>query len=46
MTLIRAEVERIDTAASQVLLAGHDPVESDQFVIATGKRPDRIRPSA
>ncbi|HUP17995.1 MAG TPA: FAD/NAD(P)-binding oxidoreductase [Acidimicrobiia bacterium] len=39
VSLIRAVVERIDTAAGQVLLAGHDPIGYDQLVIATGTTP-------
>jgi sulfide:quinone oxidoreductase len=39
VSLIRAEVERIDTAASQVLLVGQDSIRYDQLVIATGTTP-------
>ena len=39
VSLIRAEVERIDTAVNQVLLIGHDPIEYDQLVIVTGTTP-------
>jgi sulfide:quinone oxidoreductase len=39
VTLIRAEVERIHTEVSQVVLAGHDPIGYDQLVIATGTTP-------
>ncbi|HKY46456.1 MAG TPA: FAD/NAD(P)-binding oxidoreductase [Acidimicrobiia bacterium] len=39
VSLIRAEVERVDTEVGQVLLLGHDPVEYDQLVIATGTAP-------
>ena len=39
VSLIRAEVERVDTEVGQVLLLGHDPVEFDQLVVATGTAP-------
>lgn len=39
VSLIRAEVERVDTATNQVLLVGRDPIGYDQLVIATGTTP-------
>jgi sulfide:quinone oxidoreductase len=39
VSLIRAEVERVDTEASQVVLVGQDPIGYDQLVIATGTIP-------
>ena len=39
ISLIRAEVERVDTEVNQVLLVGGDSISYDQLVIATGTTP-------